>query len=220
MPGRGTSTSRGPGHRRSWYPRPGRQWPTRISGRRSAASSLPAASGPVPRSARASMTCGTRSRCTRWPAGTGRAKTSAPCCPAVDLPGSLRSRLHLLVPVGRAGTAGTGGRPARGSPGGPAVTALAPTLQLFFTERLARQRQASPQTVISYRNTFRLLLGFLQQRTGKAPSHLDWNDLGADTVSAFLDHLENSRGNIARSRNARLAALCSLFRYAALRHPE
>jgi hypothetical protein len=57
------------------------------------------------------------------------------------------------------------------------VTALAPTLQLFFTERLARQRQASPQTVISYRNTFRLLLRFLQQRTGKAPSHLDWDDL-------------------------------------------
>jgi site-specific recombinase XerD len=100
------------------------------------------------------------------------------------------------------------------------VTALAPTLQLFFTERLARQRQASPQTVTSYRNTFRLLLRFLQQRTGKAPSHLDWADLSADTISAFLDHLEDSRGNTARSRNARLAALRSLFRYAALRHPE
>jgi site-specific recombinase XerD len=100
------------------------------------------------------------------------------------------------------------------------VTALAPTLQLFFTERLARQLQASPQTVISYRNTFRLLLRFLQQRTGKAPSHLDWDDLGAEAISAFLDHLEDSRGNSARSRNARLAALRSLFRYAALRHPE
>ena len=100
------------------------------------------------------------------------------------------------------------------------MTALAPTLQLFFTERLARQRQASPQTVISYRNTFRLLLRFLQQRTGKAPSELDWDDLGAEAISAFLDHLEDSRGNTARSRNARLAALRSLFRYAALRHPE
>lgn len=100
------------------------------------------------------------------------------------------------------------------------MTALAPTLQLFFTERLARQRQASPQTVLSYRNTFRLLLRFLQQRTGKAPSHLDWEDLSAEAISAFLDHLEDSRGNTARSRNARLAALRSLFRYAALRHPE
>jgi site-specific recombinase XerD len=100
------------------------------------------------------------------------------------------------------------------------VTALASTLQLFFTERLARQRQASPQTVTSYRNTFRLLLRFLQQRTGKAPSDLDWDDLTAETISAFLDHLEDCRGNTARSRNARLAAVRSLFRYAALRHPE
>jgi site-specific recombinase XerD len=100
------------------------------------------------------------------------------------------------------------------------MTALAPTLQLFFTERLARQRQASPCTVTSYRNTFRLLLRFIQQRTGKAPSSLDWADLSAGTISAFLDHLEDSRGNSARSRNARLAALRSLFRYAALRHPE
>jgi site-specific recombinase XerD len=100
------------------------------------------------------------------------------------------------------------------------VTALAPTLQLFFTERLARQRQASPQTVTSYRNTFRLLLRFLQQRTGKAPSSLDWDDLSAEAISAFLDHLEAGRGNSARSRNARLAAVRSLFRYAALRHPE
>lgn len=74
--------------------------------------------------------------------------------------------------------------------------------------------------MIAYRNTFRLLLKFVQQRTGIAPSHLDWNDLSADTVSAFLDHLEDSRGNTARSRNARPAAPHSLFRYAALRHPE
>ena len=100
------------------------------------------------------------------------------------------------------------------------MTALAPTLQLFFTERLARQLQASPQTVTSYRNTFRLLLRFIQERTGKAPSRLDWDDLSAGMISAFLDHLETGRGNSARSRNARLAALRSLFRYAALRHPE
>jgi site-specific recombinase XerD len=100
------------------------------------------------------------------------------------------------------------------------VTALAPTLQLFFTDRLAGQRQASPRTVTSYRNTFRLLLRFMQQRTGKPPSSLDWDDLSAEAICAFLDHLETDRGNSARSRNARLAALRSLFRYAALRHPE
>ena len=100
------------------------------------------------------------------------------------------------------------------------MSLLAPTLQLFFRERLAKQRQASPATVVSYRNTFRLLLRFVQDRTGKAPSALDWNDLGVEVISAFLDHLETDRHNSARSRNARLAALRSLFRYAALRHPE
>jgi site-specific recombinase XerD len=100
------------------------------------------------------------------------------------------------------------------------MSALAPTMQLFFTERLARQRQASPATVTSYRNTFRLLLRFMQARTGKAPSALDWGDLSAEVISAFLDHLEHDRANSPRSRNARLAALRSLFRYAALRHPE
>jgi hypothetical protein len=57
------------------------------------------------------------------------------------------------------------------------MTLLAPTLQLFFTERMANQRQASPATITSYRNTFRLLLRFMQDRTGKAPSALDWADL-------------------------------------------
>lgn len=100
------------------------------------------------------------------------------------------------------------------------MSSLAPTMQLFFTERLTRQRQASPATVTAYRNTFRLLLCFLQERTGKAPSALDWDDLSAEVISAFLDHLEADRHNSPRSRNARLAALRSLFRYAALRHPE
>jgi site-specific recombinase XerD len=100
------------------------------------------------------------------------------------------------------------------------VTAFASTLQLFFTERLARQRHASPRTVISYRTTFRLLLCFLHDRTGKPPSSLDWPDLSAEAITAFLTHLEADRHNSPRSRNARLAALRSLFRYAALRHPE
>lgn len=100
------------------------------------------------------------------------------------------------------------------------MSPLAPTLQLFFTERLIKQRQASPATIISYRRTFGLLLRFVQNRTGKAPSALDWADLDVEVISTFLEHLETERHNSARSRNTRLAALRSLFRYAALRHPE
>jgi site-specific recombinase XerD len=100
------------------------------------------------------------------------------------------------------------------------MSAVAPTLQLFFTERLTKQRQASPATIRSYRNAMTLLLHFVQDRAGKAPSALDWDDLGAETIAAFLDHLEADRRNTARSRNARLAAIRSLFRFAALRHPE
>ena len=102
------------------------------------------------------------------------------------------------------------------------MTSLAPTMQVFFTERLAKQLQASPRTVISYRDTFRLLLRFVAGRTGKAPSDLGWDDVGVESgSSAFLDHLEVNRLNSPRSRrNTRLAALRSLFRYAALRHPE
>src|SRR6266705_1537356 len=100
------------------------------------------------------------------------------------------------------------------------MSSIAPTLQLFFTERMARQLQASPRTVVSYRDTCRLLLRFVADRTGKAPSALGWQDLDAEMISAFLDHLEADRHNSARSRSTRLAALRSLFGYAALRHPE
>jgi integrase/recombinase XerD len=100
------------------------------------------------------------------------------------------------------------------------MSTLAPTLQSFFTDRLARQRQASPQTVASYRDALKLLLAFAEQRTGKAPSRLDIADLDAPLIGAFLDHLEADRGNGVRTRNARLAAIHSLFRHAALRHPE
>jgi hypothetical protein len=82
------------------------------------------------------------------------------------------------------------------------------------------QRQASPHTIAAYRDTFRLLLGFAQQRTGVKPHALDIEDLDAVLVSAFLDHLERDRGNGPRTRNARLAAIRSLYHYAALRHPE
>jgi integrase/recombinase XerD len=100
------------------------------------------------------------------------------------------------------------------------VTALAPTLQAFFTDRLLRQRQASPHTIAAYRDTWRMLLTFTARQAGKQPCQLDLGDLDAPLIGAFLDYLERERGNSARTRNARLAAIHSLFRYAALRHPE
>jgi site-specific recombinase XerD len=100
------------------------------------------------------------------------------------------------------------------------VSALAPSLQGFFTDRLIRERHASPQTVSAYRDGWRLLLGFAAQRTRRPPSQLDLADLDAALISSFLDHLERERGNSVRTRNARLAAIHSLFRFAALRHPE
>ena len=100
------------------------------------------------------------------------------------------------------------------------MTALAPALQAFFTDRLALQRQASGHTIAAYRDAIKMLIVFAAQRTGKNPSRLDIADLDAPMVGAFLNHLENDRGNSVRTRNARLAAIHSLFQYAALRHPE
>ena len=100
------------------------------------------------------------------------------------------------------------------------MSALAPSLQAFFTDRLANQLPASPNTVAAYRDAWRLLLGYLQQRTGKQPSQLDLADLDAASISAFLDHLEGDRHNSVRTRNARLAAIRSFFKFASLRHPE
>lgn len=100
------------------------------------------------------------------------------------------------------------------------MSALAPTLQAFFTERLIGQRQASPNTIAAYRDTFRLLLTFIERRTGTPPSQLDISDLHAELVGSFLDHLEHERHNSTSTRNARLAAIRSLFGYAAHRHPE
>jgi integrase/recombinase XerD len=100
------------------------------------------------------------------------------------------------------------------------MSALAPTLQAFFTDRLLRQRQASPHTIAAYRDTLRLLLGFAADRLTIEPSKLDIAHLDAPLIGAFLDHLEHDRGNGVRTRNARLAAIRSLFRYSAFRHPE
>jgi site-specific recombinase XerD len=100
------------------------------------------------------------------------------------------------------------------------MSLLAPTLQAFFTDRLIAHKRASAHTIAAYRDTIRLLLAFAAQRAGKAPSDLDIEDLQAPLIGAFLDHLEHERGNTIRTRNTRLAAIRSLFRYAALRHPE
>src|SRR5262249_20846073 len=97
---------------------------------------------------------------------------------------------------------------------------LAPLLQGFFTDKLMRQRQASPHTVAAYRDTFRLLLGFVAGRTGRGPAQLDMVDLDAPTVGAYLHHLETVRGNTVATRNTRLAAIHSFFRYAALHAPD
>ena len=100
------------------------------------------------------------------------------------------------------------------------MTALAPALQAFFTDRLIRQRHASPQTVAAYRDTWRLLLAYASERAGKQPAQMDIADLDAPLIGDFLGHLEHDRGNSPRTRNARLAAIHSMFGYAALRHPE
>lgn len=100
------------------------------------------------------------------------------------------------------------------------MTALAPTLQAYFTDRLLCQRRLSPNTVASYRDAFRLLLGFIHERTGIAPARLELTHLDAPTIGAFLEHLEHDRHNSPRTRNIRLAALRSFFQYCALRHPE
>jgi integrase/recombinase XerD len=100
------------------------------------------------------------------------------------------------------------------------MTLIAPTMQAYFTDRLITQRNASPQTIASYRDTFRLLVAFAAAQTSKQPCHLDIDDLDAPLIGEFLTHLERDRGNSARTRNNRLAAIHSFCRYAALKHPE
>lgn len=99
------------------------------------------------------------------------------------------------------------------------MTLLAPVLEAFFAERLQRQKRVSPHTISAYRDAFRLLLAFAERQLGKTPCDLLLADVDAPLVGAFLDHLERERGNTARSRNARLAAIHSFFRFAAGREP-
>jgi len=100
------------------------------------------------------------------------------------------------------------------------MSSLAPTLERFFTDRLMLQRHVSPNTVGAYRDTFRLLFSYMRVATGKVPCKLDFHDLDAHTVAGFLQHLEITRHNGVRTRNARLSALHSFFQYAAMLHPE
>jgi site-specific recombinase XerD len=100
------------------------------------------------------------------------------------------------------------------------MTAVAATVQLFFTDRLISERGASPATVIAYRDTIRLLLSHAAAAIGTPVAALDFTQLDAPMISGFLHHLETGRGNSIRTRNARLAAIRSLFTYAARRHPE
>ena len=99
------------------------------------------------------------------------------------------------------------------------MSALAPTLQAFFTDRLIQQRHASPHTVAAYRDAWRRLIRFAATHLAKAPSQLELGDLDAPLIGRFLAHLEHDHANTVRTRNARLSAIHALFRYAALEHP-
>ena len=97
---------------------------------------------------------------------------------------------------------------------------LAPFLQRFFTERLGTQLKASPNTIASYRDTFRLLLKYATGRLRREPTALEVSDIDADLVGAFLADIETTRGNTAQSRNTRLAAIRSFFKYVAVNEPQ
>src|SRR5437667_7485176 len=100
------------------------------------------------------------------------------------------------------------------------ISATFPSLlQSFFPARLIRQLQAIPHTIAGYRDCFRLLLQFAKERLGKMPSNLRVEDLDAPFIGLFLDHLESTRKNSARTRNARLGAIHSFFRYVAFEEP-
>lgn len=100
------------------------------------------------------------------------------------------------------------------------MTMLAPTLQAYFTDRLIRERRVSPHTISAYRDSVRLLVTFAADRAGTAASKLTFDDLDAKMIGAFLEHLEHDRGCAAGTRNARLAAIRSFYRYSAMQHPE
>ena len=97
---------------------------------------------------------------------------------------------------------------------------LGPILQEYFSNRLVAQREASPATIASYRDTFRLLLRYTTRHTGKQPADMSLADIDAPLVLGFLDHLERSRGNSVRTRNARFAAIRSFMHFASFKSPS
>ncbi|SDF83214.1 Site-specific recombinase XerD [Mucilaginibacter pineti] len=99
------------------------------------------------------------------------------------------------------------------------TTPLSALVQRFFTERLFTQMEASPHTIASYRDTFRLLLKFAGAKTRRSPMKLTIDDLDAEMIGAFLDDIESTRKNTSRSRNTRLAAIRSFFKFVALHEP-
>ncbi|MFC1708112.1 tyrosine-type recombinase/integrase, partial [Planctomycetota bacterium] len=101
----------------------------------------------------------------------------------------------------------------------PVTTDLACRVQMFFADYLIAQRRLSPNTVLSYRDAFKLFLNFASRHRRKPVTHLEFDDLGVETVLAFLEHLETTRGCSVRTRNARLAALHTFFRYVATQEP-
>lgn len=100
------------------------------------------------------------------------------------------------------------------------MTQLAPTLERFFTVHLIQELNASRHTVLAYRDTWSLLLSYLQKETGTPPNRLDLSGFTSSTIGGFLTYLEEERGNSIRTRNARLAAIHAFFSYAAIHHPE
>jgi site-specific recombinase XerD len=99
------------------------------------------------------------------------------------------------------------------------MTRLAPLIERFFTDWLIRQRRLSGNTLAAYRDTFRLLLRYAQVQLRKLPSQLELSDVDSALISAFLEHLETERNNSVRTRNARLAAIRSFFKYIAVDAP-
>jgi integrase/recombinase XerD len=100
------------------------------------------------------------------------------------------------------------------------ITSFSTLLQSFFTDRLINQRQVSTHTIASYRDTFRLLLAFAQKQFNKSPSQLELDDLNAPFIGAFLDHIQSDRHNGSRTRNLRLTAIRSFFKYVAFQEPS
>src|SRR6266852_6121847 len=141
----------------------------------------------------------------------------------VRLSWSCPHQRHVLVSQCMARADATGDGPSRALLGGPVMTtataSFAPLLERFFTQRLMQQRQASPHTISSYRDTFRMLLTFAQQQLHTPPARLALQAIDAPLIVRFLDYLEKHRSLSIRSRNLRLTAIHSLFRYAAFEAP-